>query len=81
LHRPISVFDDPFQTSDAWTYAEKLLTVGLRALGAGLAMKRREFITLVGGQGLDPYGRSPPVRNSIEENVLDVPAFQRRKAN
>jgi cell division protein FtsZ len=32
-------------------------------------------------QDLDPYGRSPRVRNSIEENVLDVPAFLRRKAN
>ena len=33
----------------AWTYAEKLRTLGLRASGAGLAMKRREFITLIGG--------------------------------
>ncbi len=32
-------------------------------------------------QGLDPYGRSSPVRNSIEENILDTPAFLRRKAN
>jgi cell division protein FtsZ len=32
-------------------------------------------------QGLDPYGRSSPVRNSIEENVLDIPAFLRRNAN
>ena len=32
-------------------------------------------------QGLDPYGRSAPVRNLIEENVLDIPAFLRRKAN
>jgi putative tryptophan/tyrosine transport system substrate-binding protein len=33
----------------AWTCTEKLLTLGLRAWGAGLAMKRREFITLLGG--------------------------------
>ena len=32
-------------------------------------------------QGLDPYGRSSPVPNSIEEEVLDIPAFLRRKAN
>jgi cell division protein FtsZ len=32
-------------------------------------------------QGLDPYGRSSPVRNSIDENVLDIPAFLRRKDN
>jgi len=33
-------------------------------------------------QGPDPYGRrSSPMRNSIEENVLDIPAFLRRKAN
>jgi putative tryptophan/tyrosine transport system substrate-binding protein len=40
---------DPKQTSDPWTCAEKLLTLGLRASGAELAMKRREFITLLGG--------------------------------
>jgi cell division protein FtsZ len=32
-------------------------------------------------RGLDPYGRSSTVRNSIEETVLDIPAFLRRKAN
>ena len=32
-------------------------------------------------QGLDPYGRSSPARNSIEEKVLDIPAFLHRKAN
>ena len=32
-------------------------------------------------QGLDPYGRSSPVHNSIEDDVLDIPAFLRRKAN
>ena len=31
--------------------------------------------------GLDTYGRSSPARNSIEETVLDIPAFLRRKAN
>jgi cell division protein FtsZ len=31
-------------------------------------------------QGLDPYGRSSPGRNLIEENLLDIPAFLRRKA-
>jgi cell division protein FtsZ len=30
--------------------------------------------------GLDPYGRSPPGHNLIEEDVLDIPAFLRRKA-
>jgi cell division protein FtsZ len=42
---------------------------------------RPEYARHAAPQGLDPYGRSPPVRNSIEENVLDVPAFLRRKAN
>jgi cell division protein FtsZ len=32
-------------------------------------------------QGLDPYGRSSPARNFIDEDVLDVPAFLRRKAS
>ena len=31
-------------------------------------------------QSLDAYGRSSPVHNSIEEDVLDIPAFLRRKA-
>jgi cell division protein FtsZ len=31
-------------------------------------------------QGLDAYGRSSPVHNSTEEDVLDIPAFLRRKA-
>ncbi|MBO4223033.1 cell division protein FtsZ [Bradyrhizobium neotropicale] len=31
-------------------------------------------------QGVDPYGRSAPGRNLIEENLLDIPAFLRRKA-
>ncbi len=30
-------------------------------------------------QGLDPYGRPFPVRNPIEEHILDIPAFLRRK--
>jgi cell division protein FtsZ len=40
-----------------------------------------EYARHAAPQGLDPYGRSSPVRNSIEENVLDTPAFLRRKAN
>ncbi len=32
-------------------------------------------------QGVDPYGRSSPVRNSIEADVIHIPAFLRRKAN
>jgi cell division protein FtsZ len=40
-----------------------------------------EYARHAAPQGLDPYGRSSPARNSIEENVLDIPAFLRRKAN
>jgi cell division protein FtsZ len=40
-----------------------------------------EYARQAAPQGLDPYGRSSPVRNSIEENVLDIPAFLRRQAN
>jgi cell division protein FtsZ len=32
-------------------------------------------------QGLDPYGRFSAVRKSIEQKVLDIPAFLHRKAN
>jgi cell division protein FtsZ len=31
-------------------------------------------------QGLDPYGRLSAVRNSIQDKVLDIPAFLSRKA-
>jgi cell division protein FtsZ len=41
-----------------------------------------EYARQAAPQGLDPYGRrSSPMRNSIEENALDIPAFLRRKAN
>ena len=32
-------------------------------------------------QGLDAHGQFPPMHNSIEEDVLDIPAFLRRKAS
>jgi len=32
-------------------------------------------------QRLDPYGRAAPVRNPVEEKVLDIPSFLGRKAN
>jgi cell division protein FtsZ len=40
-----------------------------------------EYARHAAPQGLDPYGRSSAVRHSIEENVLDIPAFLGRKAN
>jgi cell division protein FtsZ len=40
-----------------------------------------EYACHTAPQGLDPYGRSAPVHNLIEENVLDIPAFLRRKAS
>jgi hypothetical protein len=40
---------DPKRTSDRLDLRRKLLTLWLNALRAGLAMRRREFITLVGG--------------------------------
>jgi cell division protein FtsZ len=35
----------------------------------------------VAPQRLDPYGRAAPVRNPVEEKVLDIPVFLGRKAN
>jgi len=32
-------------------------------------------------QRLDPFGRAAPVRNPVEEKVLDIPSFLSRKAN
>ena len=40
-----------------------------------------EYARHAAPQGLDPYGRPSPVRNAIDENVLDIPAFLRRKAS
>jgi len=32
-------------------------------------------------QRIDPFGRASPVRNPVEEKVLDIPSFLSRKAN
>ena len=40
-----------------------------------------EYSHKVTPQGLDAYGRSPPIHNSTEEDILDIPAFLRRKAS
>ena len=40
-----------------------------------------EYARHAAPQGLDPYGRFSAVRNSIEQAVLDIPAFLGRKAN
>jgi cell division protein FtsZ len=40
-----------------------------------------EYARHAAPQGLDPYGRSSPAPNFIDENVLDIPAFLRRKAS
>jgi cell division protein FtsZ len=40
-----------------------------------------EYARPAAPQGLDPYGRSSPARNSIGEKVLDIPAFLSCKAN
>ena len=40
-----------------------------------------EYARKAAPQGLDPYGRSSPMHNSIEEDLLDIPAFLRRKSN
>jgi cell division protein FtsZ len=39
-----------------------------------------EYSRKAAPQGLDPYGRSSPGRNLVEEDVLDIPAFLRRRA-
>ena len=46
-----------------------------------LASPASEYARKAAPQGLDSYGRSSPVHNAIEEDVLDIPAFLRRKAN
>jgi cell division protein FtsZ len=39
-----------------------------------------EYARKAAPQGLDPYGRPSPKHNLIEEDVLHIPAFLRRKA-
>jgi len=39
-----------------------------------------EYARKAAPQGHDPYGRSSPRHNLIEEDFLDIPAFLRRKA-
>jgi cell division protein FtsZ len=43
------------------------------------ALPASEYVRKAAPQGLDSYGRSSPLHNSIEEDVLDIPAFLRRK--
>jgi cell division protein FtsZ len=45
------------------------------------AMPTPEYARHAAPQSLDSDGHSSPVRNWIEENVLDIPTFLRRKAN
>ena len=45
------------------------------------ANPKSEYTRHAAPQGLDPYGRSTPSRNFVDENVLDIPAFLRRKAS
>ena len=40
-----------------------------------------EYARHAAPQGLDPYGRSSPARNFVDENIIDIPAFLRRKAS
>jgi cell division protein FtsZ len=40
-----------------------------------------EYARHAAPQGLDPHGRSSPARNFIDEDILDIPAFLRRKAS
>ena len=40
-----------------------------------------EYARHAAPQGRDPYGRSSPAQNYVDENVLDIPAFLRRKAS
>ena len=40
-----------------------------------------EYARPTAPQRLDPFGRAAPVRNPVEEKVLDIPSFLGRKAN
>src|SRR5947207_5885080 len=40
-----------------------------------------EYARPAAPQRLDPFGRAAPVRNPVEDKVLDIPAFLSRKAN
>jgi cell division protein FtsZ len=40
-----------------------------------------EYTRHAAPHGLDPYGRSSPARNFVDENIIDIPAFLRRKTS
>jgi cell division protein FtsZ len=52
-----------------------------RPLEARPAKPVSEYGRHAASQGLDPYGRFSAVRKSIEQRVLEIPAFLHRKAN
>jgi cell division protein FtsZ len=37
-----------------------------------------EYARQAAPHGLDPYGRSSPARNFVDENIIDIPAFLRK---
>jgi cell division protein FtsZ len=45
------------------------------------AIPNSEYTRHAAPQGLDPYGRSSPARNFVDENIIDIPAFLRRKVS
>ena len=56
------------------------MTLALVVLGALSVIGG--FVELPGFlERLDPFGRAAPVRNPVEEKVLDIPVFLNRKAN
>ena len=64
----------------------QLVTPALRPAGRDpearpAATSISETVRQTGPRSLDSYGRPPPVRNSVNEDVLDIPAFLRRRAN
>ena len=40
-----------------------------------------EYARHAAPHGLDPYGRPSPARNLVDESILDIPTFLRRKAS
>ena len=45
------------------------------------ANPKSEYTRHAALQGLDPHGRASSARNFIDENIIDIPAFLRRKAS